>query len=272
MVFVFVRAIDRRTLLRSGGLALSLGAVLAACGDDRGGLEEPGRIGIAPPREPLPDAPVDDIVLLRTAQSVEHTAVELYGIIEGLGVLDGSTAALAQRFSENHAAHAAVIGGLITARGGEEFACANPWMMDRVFGPALEVMEDTDDLRRDALNTAHAIENLAGATYQLFTGFFDDAELRQPVMEIGAEDHRQAAVLAMTITGTPDGYFSPALRSEEVEPDAAGLPIPYAITARFGQLGAKDLVVGSRDAEGTRFTTSIQTPAENSYVYEYMTC
>lgn len=266
------RAIDRRTLLRSGGLALSLGAIVAACGDDRGGLEEPGRIGVAPPRDPLPDAPVNDVVLLRTAQSIEHTAVDLYGIIDGFGVLDGAMATTAERFTENHVAHAATVGALITARGGEQFACANPWIMDRVFGPVLEAMDDTDDLRRDALNLAHSIENLAGATYQLFTGFLGEAELRQAVMAIGAEDHRQAAALAMRITGTPEAYFSPALEGLELEPDEAGVPIPYAVTARFGQLGAKELVVGSRDAEGVRFSTSIQTPAENSYVYEYMTC
>jgi len=35
---------------------------------------------------------------------------------------------------------------------------------------------------------------------------------------------------------------------------------------------ANDLTVGAELPEGGRFSVSIQTPAENSYVYEYMSC
>ena len=35
-------------LLHTGGLTLSLGAIIAACGEDRAGGTEPGRVGNAP--------------------------------------------------------------------------------------------------------------------------------------------------------------------------------------------------------------------------------
>lgn len=264
--------VDRRTLLRSGGIIVSLGALVAACGDDRGGLTEPGRVGNAPPPAPLPDAPVNDIVLLRTAQSIEYTAIDTYAAALGLGVLDPTLSAVVERFSEDHAEHAEAIGGLITAGGGEPFTCANPWITDRVVTPVLGAIQDSDDVVRDLLHTAHALESLAGATYQLFVGLLDTPELRQGAVTIGNDEVRHAATLAMAITGSPQGWVSPALLGEEVFDDDAGFPIPYAIPSRFGQVGGSTLVVGRRGEDGSRFEVALQTPAENSYVYEYMSC
>ena len=85
-----------------------------------------------------------------------------------------------------------------------------------------------------------------------------------------AETH--AAALAILITGAPEAYFSPRLLGEEVAPDESGFPVAYAIVATFGQLGSIDLVVGPRSAEGTRVTVTLQTPAENTYTYEYQAC
>ena len=39
-------SMNRRDLLRQGGLALSLGALVAACGSGRSGSSDPGRIGV----------------------------------------------------------------------------------------------------------------------------------------------------------------------------------------------------------------------------------
>jgi rubrerythrin len=264
--------IGRRRLLRNGGIVVSLSALMAACGDDRTGLEEPGRVGFAPPPDPLPDTTINDVVLLRTAQSVEYTAIEVYDIAAGLGVLDASTIAVVTRFVDDHNRHADAVGGLITQAGGEEFTCANPWFMDRVIAPILEAVEGSDDVRRDVLNIAHALESLAAATYQDVVGNLGDPELRRAAMINGADEARHAATLAMLITGTPAGYVSPELLGLELEPDASGFPVPYAIPSTFGQVGSSELVVGARGADGGRFSILLQTPAENSFVYEYMTC
>lgn len=266
------RRFDRRSMLRAGGITVSLGAILAACGEGRSGLEEPGRVGTATPGTSLLEGPIDDLTYLRTAQSLEHTAIDVYETALGLGVLDATATAVVRRFIADHGEHSAAIGRLISGLGGEVFNCANPWIMERTIEPILERIQSSDDPTRDVLATAHALESLAGATYQLFTGMLSDPQLRKAAMTIGAEEQRHAATLAMAITGTPAGYVSPALFGEELPTTDAGFPIPYAIASTFGRLGAQDLVVGARDADGARLAIGLQTPAENSYVYEFMNC
>lgn len=265
-------AFGRRHLLRTSGLAVSLGALAAACGEDRGGPQEPGRVGNAPPREPLPDGQLDDIVLLRTAQSIEFTAIELYDVAAGLDVLDAGTLAVVGRFVDDHTGHADRLGELITAAGGEEYRCANTWYMERTIAPILDAIEDTDDAVRDVLNIAHAFESLAGATYQDLVRNLTDPELRYESALIAADEVRHAATLAMAATGTPEGYVDPKLLGDEVAPDEGGVPRLFAIPSQFGQLGTTELVVGPRDEGGGRFSIILQTPAENSFVYDFMAC
>jgi rubrerythrin len=263
---------DRRTMLRAGGITLSLGAILAACGDGRGGLEEPGRVGTATPGSALPDAPVNDLTYLRTAQSLEHTAIDVYETALSLNVLSSAQAAVVRRFIADHRNHSAALGRLISGLGGEPYTCANPWMMERDISAVLERIQSSDDPVRDVLATAHALESLAGASYQYFTALLSDPQLRKAAMTIGADEQRHSATLAMAITGTPTGYLSPALFGEELETTEAGFPIPYAIPTTFGSVAAKELVVGARDADGARLALDLQTPAENSFVYEFMNC
>lgn len=261
-------AIGRRRLLRNSGLALSIGAIVAACGDGRTGLEEPGRVGIASPHDPLPTATVDDVVLLRTAQSLEYTALAVYESAAEFGTIRQ----LVDRFVEHHTAHADQLAQLIGAAGGEPFACANPWLMDRTITPVLDAIDGSDDVTRDVLRLAHAVETMVAASAQGFVGYLGDSALRRELIMIGATNARHAAALAMTITGTPEGYFSPALAGEELEPDDAGFPVRYAVPFTFGQLGTDELVVGARDDAGSRFSIIVQTPAENSYIYEHLSC
>jgi rubrerythrin len=263
---------DRRTMLRAGGITLSLGAILAACGDGRGGLEEPGRVGTATPGSSLPDAPVNDLTYLRTAQSLEHTAIDVYETALGLNLLSSAQVAVVNRFIDDHRSHSAALGRLISGLGGQTYTCANPWIMERDITAVLERIQSSDDPTRDVLATAHALESLAGATYQHFTALLSDRQLRKAAMTIGADEHRHSATLAMAITGSPAGYISPALFGEEVEPTDAGFPIPYAIPTTFGSVSSTELVVGARDADGARLAIGLQTPAENSYVYEFMSC
>ena len=261
---------NRRQLLRTGGLALSIGAV-AACGADRTGPTSPGRLGVAPPPATLPPGEVNDVTLLRTAQSLEYTALAVYAAAADTGALTDGELALASRFVEDHTRHAAAIGELILAQdGGTEFACPNPFLMNRVVGPMLGALDGTDDLHRDLLNIAHAFESWAGASYQALVPAFADASLRTAAMQIGGEEVRHATVLARA--ANPDQTFSPSFFGQPVEADADGFPVPYGIPSVFGRVSGIDLVVGARDEEGSRFAVQLQTPAENTFVYDYMSC
>jgi rubrerythrin len=266
----------RRRLFRDGALVVSLGALVAACGT-RGGATEPGRVGVAEPPPTLPDVSLNDpaaldIVLLRTAQSLEYTAIAVYEVAKDLGVLDEATLTLVDRIVEDHTGHAAAVGSLITENGGEEFQCANPFLMERAITPIVEAISGSDDQLRDVLNTAHALEELAARTYQAVVGSLSTAELRQAAMTIGVDENRHAAALAIAITGAPEAYVGPELTGEDPTPNEEGVLVPHAITDTFGQLGGVRLIIGARSEEGTRSEFILQTPAENSFVYDYLEC
>ncbi len=97
--------------------------------------------------------------------------------------------------------------------------------------------------------------------------------LRVEVITAGTSASRRAATSALRANPPPDGYVSPALtEGEDVQPDEEGLLPQFAIPSRFGQLTPVTLVVGADDDAGQRYTASIETPAENSYVYAGETC
>lgn len=267
-------SLDRRSLLRNGGLVLGFGAIVAACGTERGGSDDPGRLGVAPPPPTLPEgdeAEVDDGVLLRTAQSLEFTALAVYDAAAGLDVLTAAESVLVARFVEDHQRHAADIGALATRVGAEPFECPNPFLMDRAVGPILGALDGTDDLHRDVLNIAHAFEALAGASYQALVAALADPSLRTAAMVVGGEEQRHAAALAAAIN--PDELINPVLLGGAAnDTDADGFPVPHAIPATVGQLTGITLVVGAPDIETGRFSTNLQTPAANTFVYDYLSC
>jgi hypothetical protein len=111
-----------------------------------------------------------------------------------------------------------------------------------------------------------------GATYQQMVEVLTTPELRGAVMKIGVEEVRQAAAMAMLSTGTPEGYVSPLLFGEAPTPDETGLFKAFAIPTRFGSLAAIEVVIGARSEAGTRAPFTLETPADNSLIYEGMTC
>ena len=209
-------------------------------------------------------------MLLRTAQSLEYTALAVYDAAGATGALSAAETALASRFVADHTGHAALVGSLIVDHGGAEFTCANPFVMRRAVGPILAALEGTDDLHRDLLNIAYSFEAWAAASYQALVAALADLSLRSEMMRIGGEENRHAAALASVIN--PAEIFSPALFGEPVDKDPDGFPVPYAIPSVFGRLSGIELVVGARDTEGSRFSTQLQTPAQNSFVYESQSC
>jgi hypothetical protein len=272
--------LSRRRLLHTGGLAAAVGVVLAACGKDE--EADPGRVGYAPPATPLPTVVKDDAVWLRTAMSLEYTTLDVYQRMTDMGVLDADAQALVDRFVEDHTAHIEVLGGLIADTSGELYECANSWYIERTVDPIFTQINGdeaeeppiapSDDAARDLMTVSNGWESMMGATYQQMVEVLTTPELRAAMMKIGVEEVRQAAAMAMLATGTPEGYVSPLLFGEAPTPDETGLFKAFAIPTRFGSLAAIEVVVGARSEAGTRAPFTLETPADNSLIYEGMTC
>jgi len=261
-------SMNRRQLLRNGGLVLSLGAIIAACGEDRDGSDAPGRLGVADPAPELPGGDVDDVLLLRTAQSIEYTLIAAYALIADS--LSSEAKTVVDRLVDDHTRHAEVIGELVSAAGGEPFDCANPFMAARVLPVVADALAGTDDAQRDAHNIAHGFEVWAARSCQAFVPMFVDPELRSEIMRVGNEDNRHAAAMALVIN--PDEPVNPVLYGHDEDTANLGFVIPYAVPATFGQLGPYVLVIGELDEEGARTPVALQTPAENMFVYPSMSC
>jgi hypothetical protein len=212
---------DRRGFLRIGGLGLTTAALVAACGSDGG---EAGRVGVAPGADKLPDPLISDIALLRTATSLEYSAIAVYGQVFALKLLPEALVAAATRFRDEHQAHADLFAGLTEKAGGTPWLCGNPRidtvviapMIDRILNGAPATSADpaiapSDDPLRDVLTLAHGLETLAGATYQSLVPLLNDPALRRQAMVVAADEVRHASLLALTINpDRPGGYVSPA--------------------------------------------------------------
>ncbi len=263
--------VDRRNLLRIGGLSAATAALVAACG----GTDSPGiaRVGSAPTTTDLPDPVVSDGVLLRTAASLERSVISVYSSFLGAGLIPKDLVGAAERFSDDHSAHAEAIDALTTAAGSEPFTCGNP-RIDELVIPAVlaAITGDTassiaasDDPSRDALNVAHALENLATETYQAFLPMLSVPELRREAMLIAAQEARHSSLLALAITGRPRGYVEIFASAEPPQ-----IPVAYALPSAFGTLAAITLVIGAQDDVGQRKTFSLDTPSLNTFVYDYV--
>jgi hypothetical protein len=275
-------SLSRRRLFELGASSVAAAAVLAGCSDD---AEEPapGRVGNAPDITELPDEDVNDIVYLRTLTSLEFSILAVYDELAALDGLDEETASLLARLMDDHVAAADAFAALTTDAGGEPYECANAWLMDRTLQPVVDHIvggtvdgtdiPPSDDPTRDTLATADALETIAAATAQLYVERLQDPALRAEVIRAGTAASRRAAVAALRANPPPKGYVSPVLTTgEEVGTNEAGFMPQFAVPARFGQLTPVALQVGAADENGVRFSINIETPAENSYTYESMTC
>ncbi len=256
----------RRDALKLGGLTVSVAALVAACGTDRTGDAAPGRVGYAPPITDPPDYAIDDAVMLRTASSLELTAVAVYEAILDSGALDESTTVLVERLIEDHRAIAAEMGRLTESVGGVAWECTNPWYMDRSVDPLIEAVINSDDPQRDMLNSAVAFEDIAAATHQTLTLELSDPDAAAATIAAATLESRHAAFIVAAARG-PEGYVSPTIGGGEVQNDADGIPFQFSITSRFGSTGQVELVAGAPNENGVRQTFILQTPSLNSWIY-----
>jgi rubrerythrin len=243
---------NRRQFLRASGLTVVGGGILAACGPSNSG--EVPRIGTVPPTTALVDEPVTDVVLLRTATSLEYNALYVYESVASLGVLDELKTAITERFAQDHGAHAEATAALTTQLGGEPYRCPNPRLQSIYVEPAMrlilgskaaadllgieepdgaEIPESTDALT-DILVLADALESLAAATYQALVPAFNDKALRAEAMRIGAQEAQHASLLGTLINPTQliavDGVSLPpsAEPATTTTAPAVGLPTTVA--------------------------------------------
>jgi hypothetical protein len=269
--------VGRRRLLQIGGLGVTA-AALAACGKpDDAGL---ARVGNAPTTTALPEPVVNDAVLMRTASSVERSIASVYDrVIGNPDLLDPAHDDLATRLRDDHLADAATFERLTADLGADPWTCTNPRIDDFVIGPVFETIDGapatedseaippTDDAKRDVLNFLHALESMAGASNQAFVQLLSQASLRRESVIVGARHVRRAALLALVITGRPEGYVAPA----EEPADPPPIPHVYAIPSDFAALGAQQIVLGAPNESDVRQTFTLDTPSLNTFVYEYMT-
>jgi hypothetical protein len=254
--------LSRRSVLRVGGLTAGMAAVLAACGkNDSGGAKTlPGVAGTVPATAAPTTPTVDDVVLLRTATSLEYNAIDAYDTALGAGLLTGDAAQIATLFRDQHLDHADTFASATVAAGGEAFGQKNPEVDKRIIQPALGLITESDRPEIDVLVFAQALETLAGQTYQFVVQFLTSPALRKAAMEVGAVEHRHAVVLARAIEPT---QIVPAQVGDEAEfPNA--VQVPWA----FGSLAAVPVTLGPVNPEsGSRTNLLLETPYLNSFIY-----
>lgn len=268
-------ALSRRRFLLAGGTTISFGALLAACG---GGSTSSGIpvIGNSPASEGLPDAPITDITLLRTATSLEYNAIFIYEAVAEL--LSGDAAILATRFLRDHRAHAEATASLTEQLGGTAFEKPNPRLQSIYVEPALALIlgdesrgtPATEDAVADIVSLAYALETLAGATYQAYVPLLNNRSLRAAAMGIGEQEARHAAVLGSVLnTDRLVSSFGLPLSAEFAE--TTDVPAPaYAVPSAYGTLSPIPVTLGAPNESGVRTTVNLETPSLNSMVYEYL--
>lgn len=243
---------NRRQFLRTGGLTIATGALVAACGDSGTDGAIP-RVGTVPSTTALPTAEVTDVALMRTATSLEYNALYVYDAVASLGVLEGDAADIAAQLAADHRRHADLTADLTTELGGEVFRCPNPRLQRVYIEPALRLIlgskaatevlgieapegdeiPPTEDPVTDVLVLANALESLAASTYQSLVVKLNDKALRPDAMTIGSEEAQHASLIGLLVNPETlvnvDGVAVPeaASPSTTVAP-ASGLPTTVA--------------------------------------------
>jgi hypothetical protein len=208
------------------GAALGLVGVAAldACSGGRGAPDPRRTIGAAPgapttlpptttTSRTLPPEVAVDVVILRTASSIEHYAAGVYTRLAGTGLLTSSGITDAIRFfADHHSAHGAIFEGATARAGGTPFTQANPALS----GP-IESQLQALRTEADAVKLAYGVEALAAATYASNAAQMSDPALVPLIAGIGAVEGRHLAVL-----GTYLGGLLPAATSSTPPYPAAG--------------------------------------------------
>ncbi len=254
----------RRRFLTIGGLSVATAAVLAACGPSKSTGNVPQE-GAAPSTTGIPARNYTDVVLLRTASSLEHNAIAAYEA--AVGLLEGPARDAARLFQAHHAAHAQSLQQQTIKLGGEAYTTANPVVDAKVIQPALALVKTATD----ALQLAHALEELAAHTYQTVVPLLSVPALRGAIMAIGSIEARHAAVLAKVLGALPypvpaaiPGAGAATTPAPTTTTTVAGAqlagPVLYVVPGSFEPLAATPALLGET-------IVSVDPLGPNSYAY-----
>ena len=180
----------RRQFFKVGGATLLGAAVLAACSSDDSGST--GTTGGGGTTTTAAADPSMDVVLARTAASLEKLAVDTYqtGIDSGL-VTTAAIADAATLFQSHHQAHLDALNAAIKDAGGEQVTDPNEAVYNAMVKPAVDAAKAEGDIVQLALD----LELAAAQTYAYAGGALSAPALRSTIMTIGGIEARHAAVL-----------------------------------------------------------------------------
>lgn len=194
----------RRNFFRVGGTAVLGAAVLAACGGDD---DEANETGTAPTTAGGSDTTSGDmggsnmdLVLARTAASVELLAVDAYQAAIDSGVVTTQAVAdAAVLFQSHHREHAGVLNATVRDAGGEEVTEANAFLMENLVATA--------DLSSELaiVQFARGLEDAAAGTYVFAAGALSSPALRQAIMSIGGVEARHVTALDLALQSLGQG-------------------------------------------------------------------
>jgi len=197
--------IDRRSLLRIGGLSAAGAALLAACGVGPGGGEEEGAAAPTTTTQPARG----DVSIFQTATTLEALAIEVYQRAIQAGVI--TTAAVveaAELLVEHHQEHQSLFSGETSKLGAKVAAGVNSTLQARVEDQIAGMTSEAD-----ALRLILDIERALAATYQANTRAVGNPALRVRLMSVGGVEARHVSVISAAL-GEPlypeDGFQTTA--------------------------------------------------------------
>ena len=242
-------------MLRSSGALAATSAVLAACSSTKPSI---ARIGESPTTVKLEDLAVTDVVLLRTAMSMETMAAAMLSDSAVTSLASKESASIIAAFAADHTSHLEDLRVLITARNGEPYSETNAKLMQAYGQTALDLIA-SGKLPEDTLALTLAVENLIASTYQYFVSLTAEPALRAAMVGLGGRSSRRAAVAAQLINGGTVG-FAPA-------DDKDGNALVATLPSAFGSLSSVQVKLGPENETGSRTTVLMDTPSLNSLIY-----
>lgn len=242
-------------MLRSSGALAATSAVLAACSSSKPSI---ARIGESPTTVKLEDLVITDVVLLRTAMSMETMAAAMLSDSAVTSLASKDSASVIAAFAADHTSHLEDLRVLITARNGEVYSETNAKLMQAYGQTALDLVA-SGKLPEDTLALTLAVENLIASTYQYFVSLTAEPALRAAMVRLGGRSSRRAAVAAQLINGGTVG-FAPAN-------DKDGVALVATLPSAFGSLSSVQVKLGPVNETGSRATVLMDTPSLNSLIY-----
>lgn len=196
------RGWSRRDALRLGGvggLGVLGAAVLAACSDEDP-VSVTGTTGPEQTTTTLPAPSDDDLVFLRTAESIELAALAMYReVLDGDRELGGDVREAANLFAAHHDQQAALLDRVLSEDGAEGVDEANATFESDVVIPGLE--EATDDAA--LLELFRTVEQTLASAYVAAGGSLSRADLRADAVSIAGADARAVSYLDLLLEVEP---------------------------------------------------------------------